>query len=65
MVNIHKRQMNKEWKRRARRPIIAGITAGMLMVHGVIVCCHRRHMLKHRMYPSVTGIRINESLYLN
>lgn len=36
MVNIHKRQMNKEWKRRAGRPIIAGITAGMLMVHGVI-----------------------------
>ncbi|WP_339187529.1 PQQ-binding-like beta-propeller repeat protein [Paenibacillus sp. FSL R5-0490] len=36
MVNIHKRQMNKEWKRKAGRPIIAGITAGMLMVHGVI-----------------------------
>ncbi|WP_017688579.1 PQQ-binding-like beta-propeller repeat protein [Paenibacillus sp. PAMC 26794] len=36
MINRHKRQTTKQWKRRAGRPIIAGITAGMLMVHGVI-----------------------------
>ncbi|OMF17866.1 hypothetical protein BK131_07925 [Paenibacillus amylolyticus] len=36
MINIRKRQMNKHWKRRAGRPIIAGITAGMLMVQGVL-----------------------------
>ncbi|MEK3708302.1 PQQ-binding-like beta-propeller repeat protein [Paenibacillus sp. FSL R7-0198] len=36
MINRHKRQTTKQWKRRAGRPIVAGLTAGMLMVHGVI-----------------------------
>ncbi|WP_339301357.1 PQQ-binding-like beta-propeller repeat protein [Paenibacillus sp. FSL R5-0623] len=36
MINRHKRQTTMQWKKRAGRPIIAGITAGMLMVHGVI-----------------------------
>lgn len=36
MINRHKRHTMKHYKRSAGRPIIAGLTAGMLMVHGVI-----------------------------
>ncbi|MDQ0720605.1 outer membrane protein assembly factor BamB [Paenibacillus sp. W4I10] len=36
MINRHKRHTMKHIKRRAGRPIVAGLTAGILMVHGVI-----------------------------